>query len=240
MRGLKTNTAYTHTCISNLDIFAISERWLHSFKLNQLAVFHPEFSFHAASHPTDKDMTYCIPRTIRDQGGVAVAWRKSLNHLTSPQDLEPPTNSKRHLTSWMQPLASMMMYIFLETLTQTSEQKVAPKHVHLPMSTAVSYSNIYTDGNTYLITLHLSPSQSTHTDESEAHGSLSTIDHFLGPPHMLSSISKCVVGEEDPTNTSDHLPILAQMELCFHPHTAPSPVEPQNQMHSKTNSHLWR
>ena len=118
---------------------------------------------------------------------------------------------------------------------QTSEQKGAPKHVRLPMSTAASYSDIYTDGNIYLITLHLSPSQSTHTDESEVHGSLSTIDHFLGPPHMLSSISKCVVGEEDLINTSDHLPILAQMELCFRPHTAPSPVEPQNQMHSKPN-----
>ena len=46
---------------------------------------------------------------------------------------------------------------------------------------------------------------------------------------------QCVVGEEDPINTSDHLPNLAQMELRFRPHTAPSPVEPQNQMHSKPN-----
>ena len=77
--------------------------------------------------------------------------------------------------------------------------------------------------------LHLSPSQSTHTYESEAHGSLSTIDHFLGPSHMLSSISKCVVAEEDPINTSDQFPILAELELCFYPHAASSPVEPQNQ-----------
>lgn len=107
------------------------------------------------------------------------------------------------------------------------------KHVHLPTSTAASYSDIYIDGSTYH--LHLSPSQSTHTYESEAHGSLSTIDHFLGRSHMLSSISKCVVAEEDPINTSDHLPILAQIELCFHPHATPSPVEPQNQTHFKPN-----
>ena len=73
-RGLKTNTAYIHACISNLDIFAISEHWLHSFELNQLAVFHPEFSFHATSHPTDEDTTYCIPCVVRGQGGVAIAW----------------------------------------------------------------------------------------------------------------------------------------------------------------------
>ena len=46
---------------------------------------------------------------------------------------------------------------------------------------------------------------------------------------MLSSISKCVVAEEDPINTLDHLPILAELELCFHPYAASSPVEPQNQ-----------
>ena len=55
------------------------------------------------------------------------------------------------------------------------------------------------------------------------------------PPHKIWCISKCVVAEEDPINTSDHLPILAQMELCFHPHTTPSPVEPQNQAHFKPN-----
>ena len=60
-------------------------------------------------------------------------------------------------------------------------------------STAGFYSDICIDGNTYH--LHLSPLQSTH--ESETHGSL--------------SISKCVVAEEDPINTSDHLPILAEI-----------------------------
>ena len=118
---------------------------------------------------------------------------------------------------------------------QISEQKGAPQ----ACTRANEHGCIllrYLRGWKYLsYHLHLSPSQSTHTYESEAHGSLSTIDHFLGPSHMLSSISKCVVGEEDPINTSDHLPILAQMELCFHPHTAPSPVESLDQTHSKPN-----
>ena len=45
----------------------------------------------------------------------------------------------------------------------------------------------------------------------------------LGPSLMLPSISKCVMAEEDPINTLDHLPILAQLELCFHPYATPSP-----------------
>ena len=90
---------------------------------------------------------------------------------------------------------------------------------------AASYSDICVDGNTYH--LHPSPSQSTHTYGSEAHDSLSTIDHFLGPSHMLSSISKCVVAEEDPPRTI--LQSWQSLELCFHPYAASSPVEPQNQ-----------
>ena len=82
---------------------------------------------------------------------------------------------------------------------------------------------------------HLSPSQSTYTYENEVHGSLSTIDHFLGTLHMLSSISKCVVAEEDPTNTSDHLPILPRMELYLQSQGTTNSEIPPNIPHSKLN-----
>ena len=266
VRGLKTNTAYTHACISNIDIFVISEHWLHSFELNQLAVFHPEFNFYAASHPTDEDTTYCIPHTIRGQGGVAIAWRKSLNHLIC----KLPHISHRivgiQLLTASRPTCLLSVYLptrsgatdeFKEALdlldatlglygldnevyilgdlnadlgTEGGPQAYTPANEHSPI--LLRYLRRWKYLSYYL---HLSPSQPTHTYESEAHGTLSTIDHFLGLLHMLSSISKCAVGEEDPINTSDHLPILAQMELCFCPHSASSPLEPQNQTHSKPN-----
>ena len=74
VRGLKTNTEYTYVGLTNLDICALSEHWFHSYGLNQLSTFHPEFSFHAVSHPTDEDPVYCTPRITRGRGGVAIAW----------------------------------------------------------------------------------------------------------------------------------------------------------------------
>lgn len=59
--------------------------------------------------------------------------------------------------------------------------------------------------------LHLSPTPLTSTYESEAHGSHSAIDHILCPSHCLSSFRSCFILEEDPSNTSDHLPILAEI-----------------------------
>ena len=55
--------------------------------------------------------------------------------------------------------------------------------------------------------LHLSPTPATSTYESEAHGSISTIDHILCPSHVLQSLSSCHVIKEEPSNNSDHLPI---------------------------------
>ena len=59
--------------------------------------------------------------------------------------------------------------------------------------------------------LHLSPTPATSTYESEAHGSISTIDHILCPSHVLPSLSSCHVIEEEPSNNSDHLPITCQI-----------------------------
>ena len=56
--------------------------------------------------------------------------------------------------------------------------------------------------------LYLSPSQPTATYESEAHSSLSMIDHLLGPTHLLPIFKACFVGEEEPTNPRTHLTIF--------------------------------
>ena len=58
--------------------------------------------------------------------------------------------------------------------------------------------------------LHVSPSQTKHTHESEVHGSLSTIDYFLGPSHMLPSILCPTLKEflHNPAIFDQHLAIL--------------------------------
>ena len=65
--------------------------------------------------------------------------------------------------------------------------------------------------------LHLGSSLCSHTYESEAHGSFSTIDHILCQEHLLPSFHKSFVLEESVLNTSDHLPLSCSLHLSF-PH----------------------
>lgn len=54
-----------------------------------------------------------------------------------------------------------------------------------------------------------SSGQTSHTYCSEAHSSLSTIDHILAPKHLLSRFFSSRVEEDDPLNLSDHQPLFS-------------------------------
>ena len=75
------------------------------------------------------------------------------------------------------------------------------------------------------ISAHLNTPQpppcSSHTFISEAHGYLTTIDHILCPQHLLPQIVKCHPLNEDPLNTSDHLPLICHLNLDLHSHLSP-------------------
>ncbi len=76
-----------------------------------------------------------------------------------------------------------------------------------------------------------SPSLLTYTYESEAHGSVSTIDHILCPSHTLPSFPSSHVMEEEPSNNSDHLPVTCQIDVNLslppvHPRQLKPPTRP--------------
>ena len=58
-------------------------------------------------------------------------------------------------------------------------------------------------------TSNFHPGHVTHTYCSEAHASLSTIDHILTPQHILHCFSNSRVEEDDPLNLSDHQFLLS-------------------------------
>ncbi|CAI8020327.1 hypothetical protein GBAR_LOCUS12161, partial [Geodia barretti] len=65
--------------------------------------------------------------------------------------------------------------------------------------------------------LHKSPLSSSHTFASEAHGTLSTIDHILCHESLLPIIESAHPLPDHPLNTSDHLPVTATLLLRLHP-----------------------
>ena len=80
--------------------------------------------------------------------------------------------------------------------------------------------------------LHLCSSLPIYTYESEAHDSLSTIDHILCPSHMLHKFSSSSLLKDHPLNTSDHLPLSATLMLP----SLPSPVSHSPPKHSARHS----
>ena len=50
---------------------------------------------------------------------------------------------------------------------------------------------------------------------SEAHNTLSTIDHILSPQHLLPRFSNSSVFEEEPTNLSEHSPVCTNFECVL-------------------------
>ena len=90
--------------------------------------------------------------------------------------------------------------------------------------------------------LHLQPTISSYTYESDAHSTQSTLDHILCPKHMLSKIISSYTIIEEPLNTSDHNPVFATMRND-HPSSHPphdsnaSSFSPPNWSASKEDIH---
>ena len=243
IRGLKTNTYYTHQLLDQHDIFAISEHWLHTYELQSLQALHPDFNFLSSAPPAEEDDLYCRPRYLRGHGGVAIAWRKSLDHHISKLD-----NSSSHrvvgISLQAQPRPICLLSVYLPTRTGCTDIFKESLDYLDSMINLLGYENdvfILGDMNADLgltggpmasthineqgkilqkylqrwnflsAHLHLSPTPATSTYESEAHGSISTIDHILCPSHVLQSLSSCHVIEEEPSNNSDHLPITCRL-----------------------------
>ena len=116
IRGLKTNTYYTHQLLDQHDIFAISEHWLHTYELQSLQALHPDFNFLSSAPPAEEDDLYCRPRYLRGHGGVAIAWRKSLDHHIRKLD-----NSSSHrvvgISLQAQPRPICLLSVYLPTCT---------------------------------------------------------------------------------------------------------------------------
>ena len=136
--GLKSNQHYIRWLLSNLslDIFAISEHWLHDFDLRLFSSLHNDYKFIANSSPRQEDPIVCAPQPIRGHSSVAIGWHKRLDHLFSPS---PIISSHRavanELRSVLGPVYFVSVYlpsrtdstdIFRDTLNQLTVALLLP------------------------------------------------------------------------------------------------------------------
>ena len=92
------------------------------------------------------------------------------------------------------------------------------------------------------VSVHLHPSlistNTVFTYESEAHSSLSIIDHVLCPSFYVHNIQAAFVGDDHPLNTSDHLPLFVRFSFkCLSSGTSNSP---HRDHHLPAHSPNWK
>ena len=75
--------------------------------------------------------------------------------------------------------------------------------------------------------LHLNTVSSSHTYEGDHNGCKSTIDHLLCAERFLPQIQSCYVIDNEPSNTSDHLPLYAEINAPIHHTTTPRSQQPK-------------
>ena len=114
-----------------------------------------------------------------------------------------------------------------------------PGHLGGPLATTSinSQGRILHRFNLTSAHLHKSDLLFSHTFESDAHSTVSTIDHILCPRHSLPAILSAHPIDNLPLNTSDHLPVFARLAAHLPlPTSSPTSSCPiQNHLHIPRN-----
>ena len=269
VRGLKSNQHYIRWLLSNLslDIFAISEHWLHDFDLHLFSSLHNDYKLIANSSPRQEDPIICTPRLIRGQGGVAIGWHKRLDHLVSPS---PIISSHRaiaiELRSDLGPFYFVSVYLPSRTTStdlfrDALDQLTAALLLLSPSANVIIMGDFTTDLDIHggplsttslnsqgrillqfmarfnLLSAHLHKSNQlfSHTFESEAHSSVSTIEHILCSMHLLPEIHSTYPINDHSLNNSNHLPVFANLSSNLPPPSSSTTLPTQRSLLSPQN-----
>ncbi len=212
---------------------------------------HEDFSAYClcSKRATDDNHTSCAPSLLRGSGGLALLWKKSLDHIVTKG---PTFASHRCLSVTLnvpeEPIIFLAVYLPTRSgghgstddykreldLIDATIDNSHPNVLILGDFNAdlgqyggpLAYTTINERGRILLryikrwdfFSTHLSipsgtaTSQSpTYTYHSEAHNSVSTIDHIIAPKFLLNRFLNCRVLLNDPLNLSDHFPVVGEL-----------------------------
>ena len=249
LRGILPNRAYLHHLCSNYKaIICLSEHWLHSFQSNIISNIHPDYLYDIECVPDCEDRNFCFPRNLRGHGGVAILWHRSLNHVVKPVHF-PRSERILGIRLLCFPIDLIIFSIYLPTRSGSTEPFQAELDVldsafirypecallfsgdfNADIGSPSSSTSLPNEQGKVLLrylnrwdysSSHLSsPVSPTYTYESDAHNSLSTIDHIMCPNFLLSKLISSKVLANHPLNVSDHLPVYS----CFSISLSPPPA----------------
>ena len=239
MRGFKSSVPYVRQLIKGNDVVLLSEHWLHA---NRLFLFDESFDgteYFARSSRFSGADSY---GTGRGQGGVAVIWRKDVGGVVPINDilhdrfcgirLQTTSGVKLNIFSIYLPAAGCGEDIgcTLDELagileTRDGDEKVilggdfngdvgvegGPRGTREPTRHGEKVMNFVNEYNYHIA--NLDGKAAGPVDTFYGPTGSSCIDYFMVPNELKDMIHECKVIEEEPLNTSDHLPIRIVINL---------------------------
>ena len=242
---------------NGVDIIILQEHWLWPYELSSLSSIHPQYEFTAISDKRlhsgsdlergcggvailwNKALT-CIPISALDSDRVCGVYMSSI------------PSAKGHLRRCLtilgvyMPSADKSQEInssYLETVEHAVSQftddgpllVMGDFNAHLGNQQQVTQQACDHRGRQWLSfidahSLHNILLSSLTTGPAFTYSSgdrTSTIDYVLGNDDALRGLSSCVILEDHPLNTSDHLAILCTLDLAHLRHPAPFAFPPQ-------------
>ena len=230
MRGYLSGIPYIKKLLTEVDVLAISEHWLHS---NRLGVLSEISDTHHAFARASKNSAAEFYGRRRGQGGVAIYWRKTIPGFTKVGELIhdracvvryqpkqgavyffisvylPAQGSDEDLVTVLDEISEIIESrepgshsILLGDINGDVCTRGGPRGIRPPTPRGKCIMNFF-DRYGY-VAVNMQQLAHGPLDTFECHNGHSTIDFITVPRYLMDSIDDCFVREWDALNTSDH------------------------------------
>ena len=252
VRGYLSSIPYIRKLLTDVDVLAISEHWLHRNKLNILhEISDTHYVFGRASNLSPAD-SYGLGR---GQGGVALFWRKEIAGFSKVTNIihdrvcvlryEPQRGDVFLFISVYLPAqgSDEDLRAVLDDLSEIVDSREAGAHVCIlgdfngdvgshggPRGTRAPTQRgryVLEFFNRHgVIAINMQELTQGPVDTFESHNGKSTIDYIVIPAYMRDRVHECRVNEWDVLNTSDHLDIHMTLSIKMNTVRDPEPLLP--------------
>ena len=239
-RGLSNSIPYIRQLLFDCDILVLQEHWLWPFQEDLLKDISQEFRFcsvfDSRLNPESQLRKGC--------GGVCILWKKGLStsplsSVTSDRfcgiQVSTPLGITISVIGVYMPSSDVSHEVYVSYLndidsllsslpTDNPVLVIGDLNCHLghlggnrsrdePNSRGVLWKELLDKHSMFVASLSVLSSGPLHTYTSGGHSS--TLDYVLGNAASADLFLSCVTLDDDPLNTSDHLPI--SVKLIFSP-----------------------
>ena len=244
VRGLSHNVPFILDLLNRVDVIAISEHWLHEYSLDTIHNLSKNFAT-APSLVEDSvfcvprlvrghggvalgwhtSLDHMVsPASFTPTSRIVGTQLSSPHHSLYFISVYLPCRSGctddfketlDHIDAILQLLPTSADVIIMGDFNADLGPEGGPKCTTPENEQGKIFLQYLRSWNYISTHLYLSPMSASFTYESEAHSSLSTIDHIICPRHLLPSFCSSSPLQDLPLNTSDHHPVCATLRCTF-------------------------